>query len=104
MPFPKRSSYKSLSQNNIYFLNHKKHMNTKFKRHQKVKLLRAPLIEDIEPYADNPEETKSVEIKAGMPGKINLILPNGQYHVEILDNKGDTIAYVAMDEEGLDAD
>ena len=77
-------------------------MNTKFRRHQKVRLLRAPLVDDIEPYADNPEETKPVEIKAGMPGKINLILPNGQYHVEIVNDKGDTIAYIAIDEEGLE--
>ena len=73
-------------------------MQTKFKRHQKVKLLRAPLEEDIEPYADPP-----VEIKAGMTGKINVLLPNGQYHVEIIDEKtGETLAYAAMDEEGLE--
>ena len=35
-------------------------MNTKFKRHQKVKLLFVPLEKDIEPYIDeNPEITKS---------------------------------------------
>jgi len=74
-------------------------MQTKFKRHQPVKLLRAPLIEDVEPYAEPP-----IEIVGGMSGKVNIILPNGQYHVEIIDDKGETIAYVAMDEEGLEAE
>ena len=74
-------------------------MQTKFKRHQPVKLLRAPLIEDVEPYAEPP-----IEIVSGMSGKVNIILPNGQYHVEIIDDKGETIAYVAMDEEGLEAE
>ncbi len=73
-------------------------MDTKFKRHQEVKLLRAPLDEDVEPYTDPP-----VKITAGMKGKINIILPNGQYHVEIIDEEGQTIAYAAMDEEGLEA-
>lgn len=73
-------------------------MNTKFKRHQKVKLLRAPLIEDVEPYTDPP-----TSIREGMTGKINLILPNGQYHIDIIDEKtGETIAYCAMDEEGIE--
>ncbi len=74
-------------------------MQTKFKRHQQVKLLRAPLIEDVEPYVEPP-----IEIIGGMSGKVNIILPNGQYHVEIIDDKGETIAYVAMDEEGLEAE
>lgn len=72
-------------------------MNTKFKRHQKVKLLINPLEEDIEPYADPPEE-----VKKGMKGKINVILPNGQYHVEVFNSKGETIAYAAMDEDQLE--
>ena len=38
-----------------------------------------------------------------MKGRINIILPNGQYHVEILDKKGNTLAYVAVDEESLEA-
>jgi len=73
-------------------------MDTKFKRHQKVRLLRAPLIDDVEPYADPPKD-----IVAGMAGKINLILPNGNYHVDIIDKNGETIAYCAIDEEGLEA-
>jgi len=71
-------------------------MDTKYKRHQKVKLLRAPLVDDVEYYTEPP-----TDIKEGMNGKINLILPNGQYHVEIHDTKGNTIAYIAMDEDGL---
>lgn len=71
-------------------------MNTKFKRHQKVKLLISPLEEDTEYYTDPPKK-----IQAGMTGKINLILPNGQYHVEVIED-GETIAYVAMDEDQLE--
>ncbi len=72
-------------------------MQTKFKRHEKVKLLIDPLEDDVEPYADPP-----IEIKAGMTGKVNIILPNGQYHVEIIKD-GETIAYVAMDEDHLES-
>ena len=73
-------------------------MNTKFKRHQKVKLLFVPLEKDIEPYIDeNPEITK------GMIGEVNVILPNGQYHILIRNEKEEKIAYVVMDEESLEA-
>ena len=79
-------------------------MQTKFKRHQKVRLLRAPNLEDVEPYFDHPEkEVKEINIEVGMIGEINIILPNGQYHVKILDKKGETIAYAAFDEESLEA-
>ncbi|MEK6896402.1 MAG: hypothetical protein AABX12_03005 [Nanoarchaeota archaeon] len=73
-------------------------MNTKFKRHQPVRLLATPNDDDIEPYADPP-----ISIKSGMTGTINILLPNGRYHVRISDKKGDEIAYVAMDEEQLEA-
>lgn len=73
-------------------------MQTIFKRHQKVKLLRSPDPEYVEYYNDSKPP-----IKAGMSGKINIILPNGQYHVEILNEKGKTIAYAPMDEDSLEA-
>ncbi|HIG52117.1 hypothetical protein CXT76_01805 [Candidatus Parvarchaeota archaeon] len=73
-------------------------MQTKFKRGQKVKLLISPLDEDVEPYHEPP-----IRITAGMKGKINILLPNGQYHVDIKDASGETIAYVAMDEESLES-
>ena len=73
-------------------------MNTQFKRHQPVKLLSTPKEDDIEMYADPP-----VPIKEGMTGTINILLPNGRYHVRISDKKGNEIAYVAMDEEQLEA-
>ena len=73
-------------------------MDTKFKRHQHVKLLSEPKEEDIEPYADPPKK-----IKKGMVGQVNIILPNGRYHVKIADAKDNEIAYVAMDEEFLEA-
>ena len=71
-------------------------MHTKFKRHQKVKLLIDPDPEYIEYYQDE------VHIKKGMIGKINILLPNGQYHVEIIDKKGEAIAYAPMNEEDLE--
>ncbi len=71
-------------------------MQTKFRRHQKVKLLSPALSEDTEFYSD-----EEVQIKAGQTGEINVILPNGRYHVKISDKKGNTIAYVVMDEENL---
>lgn len=73
-------------------------MNFKFKRHQNVRLLINPKEDDIEPYADPPQQ-----IKKGMLGTVNLILPNGRYHVRIADDKDNEIAYVVMDEEYLEA-
>lgn len=79
-------------------------MQTKFKRHQKVKLLRDPDIEYIEYHSENEENLENPpKIKKGMIGRINIILPNGQYHVEILDEDGKTIAYAPMEEDGLEA-
>lgn len=72
-------------------------MQTKFKRHQPVKLLVDPNPEYIEYYQD------AVPIKKGMKGKINILLPNGQYHVEILDAKGEVLAYVVASEDDLEA-
>ena len=73
-------------------------MQTAFKKHQKVRLLRSPLAEDIEPYTDPPKE-----IKPGMEGEINLILPNGTYHIRIFNEKKETIAYAAVDEDCLES-
>lgn len=76
-------------------------MHTKFKRHQKVKLL----IDANQEYVEYSEEytDKKILIKKGMLGKINIILPNGQYHVKIVDEKtNETIAYIPMDEEFLE--
>ncbi len=73
-------------------------MNTSFKRHQPVRLLTAPRDDDIEMYADPP-----ISIPAGTRGKINMLLPNGRYHIKIEDAKGNEVAYVAADEEQLEA-
>jgi hypothetical protein len=73
-------------------------MNTKFKRHERVRLLATPREQDVEPYKDPP-----VKIVSGMEGTINILLPNGRYHVKISDKKGDEVAYVAMDEEQLES-
>ncbi|MDP1696051.1 MAG: hypothetical protein Q8L29_04000 [archaeon] len=71
----------------------------KFKRHQKVKILVIPNEEYVEYYTDTP-----IKITKGMSGKINLLLPNGQYHVEILDDKEETLAYAPFNEEDLEAE
>ena len=74
-------------------------MQTKFRRHQKVRLLASPDAEYVEYYS----ESESI-IKKGATGKINILLPNGEYHVEIIDEKtGETIAYAPMSEEFLEA-
>lgn len=73
-------------------------MQTKFKRHQAVKFTHAPNPEYIEYY-----EEKEEPITPGMTGKINILLPNGQYHVEINNAKGKIIAYAPFNEEDLEA-
>ena len=79
-------------------------MQTKFKRHQPVKLLRDPDPEFIEYHNPEDEEhIKEVAIIAGMKGKINILLPNGQYHVAVEDKNGNIIAYVSMSEDDLES-
>ncbi|MBS3077803.1 hypothetical protein J4233_06085 [Candidatus Pacearchaeota archaeon] len=77
-------------------------MQTLFKKHQKVRLLVDPDPEYIEYHTENTDD-EQVPIKKGMFGEINMILPNGQYHVKILDGKGREFAYVLMSEEFLEA-
>ncbi|HLF53920.1 MAG TPA: hypothetical protein VI544_01960 [Candidatus Nanoarchaeia archaeon] len=72
-------------------------MQSKFKRRQKVILLVNPNTEYIE-YEPDFEETP---IKKGALGEINILLPNGKYHVRIIDKKGNAIAYVPLDEEEI---
>ncbi|MEK6818455.1 MAG: hypothetical protein AABY10_00820 [Nanoarchaeota archaeon] len=72
-------------------------MQTKFKRHEKVRLLADPNPEFIEYYSEKEEP-----IRKGMLGEINVILPNGEYHIKIVDKEGNTIAYVEMSEEYLE--
>jgi hypothetical protein len=81
-------------------------MQTQYKRHQKVKILTLPDSEYIE-YHNPEDEEKAIEgkhpdIKKGMLGTVNMILPNGKYHVELHDKKGNTIAYAPFDEEQLE--
>jgi len=78
-------------------------MQTKFKRHQLVRILRSPDSEYIE-YAQDTEEDPDIQVKPGMLGKINVILPNGKYHVEILNEKKEIIAYAPFDEDSLEAE
>ena len=78
-------------------------MNFKFKRHQPVKLLRDPDPEYVEYHNVGEDDSQHIVIKKGMKGRINIILPNGQYHVEIFDSKGNLVAYAPMGEEDLEA-
>jgi hypothetical protein len=79
-------------------------MHFKFKKHDKVRLLRAPDPEFIEYHnPDDEENSKETPIKKGMLGKVNMILSNGKYHVEILDEKGKTLAYAPFNEEDIEA-
>ena len=76
-------------------------MQTKFKRHQKVRLLIDPNPEYIE-YHSEDEETET-PIKKGMNGEINILLPNGKYHVRINDKNGNILAYCEVNEEDLES-
>lgn len=62
-----------------------------------MRLLISPDPQYVEYYEDE------VPITKGMIGKVNMILPNGQYHVEILDDKGEVLAYAPFDESQLEA-
>ena len=77
-------------------------MQTKFKRQQKVKLISTPNPEYTEYHTENTDD-EEIPIVKGMTGKVNIILPNGQYHVVITDKKGNELAYVKVDEEELEA-
>lgn len=72
-------------------------MQQTLKRHDKVKLLRNPDPEYAEYYSD-----EKIPIKSGAVGTINVILPNGRYHIRIEDDNGQELAYVVMDEESLE--
>ena len=76
-------------------------MNTIFRRGDKVILLSDPDPEYVEYHNEDDPEFVETPVKRGMIGKINVILPNGRYHIEVLDKKGDILAYVPMDEEDL---
>ena len=72
-------------------------MNTLFKRHQMVKIKRVPLASDVEWYADEQPLMKN------MTGKINILLSNGSYHVELHDAKGIVLGYMICSEDDLEA-
>lgn len=78
-------------------------MNTIFKRHQSVKILRSPSKEYIEYHNEDDPKFIEIPITPGMKGKINILLPNGKYHVEIFDRKGNILAYAPFDQEDLEA-
>ncbi len=55
-----------------------------------------PFKEDIEAY-----EEENPSIKKGMTGEVNMILPNGRYHILMKGKNEKKIAYVVADEEVL---
>lgn len=77
-------------------------MENKFKRHQEVQLLVNPDPEYIE-YHSEEDEPEKIPIKKGMKARINIVLPNGKYHLEILNDEGDIIAYAPVNEEEIQA-
>jgi len=77
-------------------------MQTKFKRHQKVRLLKNPDPEYME-YHNELNDEEQIPIIKGMIGEINLVLPTGDYHVKFKDEHGHNIAFVKMAEEDLEA-
>lgn len=79
-------------------------MQAVFKKHQLVKFLRAPNQEYVEYHIENEEELGEIPITKGMKGRINLFLPNGQYHVEVLDEHGHVFAYALFSEDDLVAE
>jgi len=79
-------------------------MQTKFKRGDKVKLLIDPDPEYVEYHEEVSDDPSNIPIiKKGSIGEINIMLPNGQYHVEFHDKDGNAIAYVQMAEEYLES-
>ena len=79
-------------------------MNTLFKRHQPIIILNPPNPEYIEYHNEDDPKFKEIPIVKGMKGRINILLPNGQYHVEIFDKKGEILAYAPFNEEDLKED
>ena len=82
-------------------------MQTKFKRHQLVKILRSPDPEYVEYNNEGDPDFKEIPVKTGMLGRINILLPNLQYHVAILYPKGrieeKILAYAPFSEDELEA-
>ena len=76
-------------------------MQTKFKRGDEVVLLRDPDPEYVEYHNEDDPDFSEMPIKKGMKGKVNMMLSNGKYHVEIFDKKGEILAYIPMEEDGL---
>lgn len=78
------------------------YMQTKYKRHQPVILIHDANPEYVEYQNEDDPDFEEVPVIKGMKGKINVLLPNGQYHVEILNDKEETIAYAVCSEDDLE--
>ncbi|MEI6849775.1 MAG: hypothetical protein WCK29_01935 [archaeon] len=77
-------------------------MQTKFKRGDKIILKRNIVSDYIEYHNEDEPGFQDLPIVKGMKGKINMLLTNGKYHVEIFDKKGEILAYVPIDEEDME--
>lgn len=78
-------------------------MQTKFRRGDLVILKVAQSSEYAEYHNEDDPNFRDLPIAKGMKGKINILLPNGRYHVEIFDKNGNILAYVPVDEDDLEA-
>jgi len=79
-------------------------MQTRFKRNQSVRLLVDADPAYVEYHDEDEPDFQEMPIVKGMKGRINILLPNGQYHVEIFDKSGKTIAYAPFGEDELEED
>lgn len=75
-------------------------MQTKFKRGQEVRILSDADPEFVE--YNEAEGFDKIPIENGMSGKINILLPDGKYHVAVLDKKKRVIAYAPFEEDSLE--
>jgi len=77
-------------------------MQTKFKRGDKIILKKNIISDYIEYHNEDEQGFQDLPIVKGMKGKINMLLTNGKYHVEVFDKKGNILAYVPIDEEDME--
>lgn len=70
-----------------------------------VRILKSPDLSYVEYNNEGQEEFEELPIKEGMLGRINILLPNFQYHVAILHPKDKTkiLAYAPFSEDELEA-
>ena len=73
-------------------------MKFKFKKND---IVRIKILPDNE-YLEYSPDFEDFKLKKGMKGKINVILPNGKYHIEIMNDKDEIVAYAPFDESQIE--